>query len=422
MAGTERRSEAIWLDNRQIWLIKVQKDGVRKPFQSSTPGRKGKREAEAQADEWLESGQEDMSFRLAWQQFLDYQETHSGHGNYTNHEYAGRLYILPNIRATQISKIRPMQWQGCIDAVIEKGLSRRTAINVRSSIMAFLAYADRMRWKTHPLKEGDLTVNQAPPPKKKKILQPDAVEKLMTHSTVEKRGKEYEAFYIHSWRFTVLTGMRRGEVYGLQWADLDGNIISISRSVNKFNEMTTGKNDNAQRDVVLSSVAMQTLAAQRQMLDAMGIRTKWIFPDEWGERSDPNRAYKQWQFFCRTHDIESSIHEMRHTYISMMKNDLPEQMLKDLVGHSVDMDTFGVYGHVVDSEQARAKVLMDATFNRILEGIQPTAPAELPPQVGKVARGHVDTRHTDEAKAQEALKTGFVQHAKRGRPRKDSKA
>ena len=73
-------------------------------------------------------------------------------------------------------------------------------------------------------------------------------------------------------------------------------------------------------------------------------------------------------------------------------------------------------------EQERAKVLMDATFNRILGGAQPTAPAELPPQVGKIARGHVDTRHTDAAKAQEALKTGFVQHAKRGRPRKDSKA
>ena len=96
--------------------------------------------------------------------------------------------------------------------------------------------------------------------------------------------------------------------------------------------------------------------------------------------------------------------------------------IKDLVGHSVDMDTFGVYGHVVDREQERAKTLMDATFNRILGGAQPTAPAELPPQVGKIARGHVDTRHTDAAKAQEALKTGFVQHAKRGRPRKDSKA
>lgn len=84
-------------------------------------------------------------------------------------------------------------------------------------------------------------------PQKRKILQPDAVEK---------RGKLQEALCIHSWRYTALTGMRRGEVYGLQWKDLDDNVVCI----NKFNEQTTGKNDNAQREVGLSDAAMQTLA------------------------------------------------------------------------------------------------------------------------------------------------------------------
>ena len=84
------------------------------------------------------------------------------------------------------------------------------------------------------------------------------------------------------------------------------------------------------------------------------------------------------------------------------------------------MDTFGVYGHVVDREQERAKTLMNATFDRLLDGAKPTAPAELPPQVGQVARGHIDTRHTDAAKARAALQSGFVQPAKRGRPKKSS--
>ena len=63
---------------------------------------------------------------------------------------------------------------------------------------------------------------------------------------------------------------------------------------------------------------------------------------------------------------------------------------------------------------------MNKTFDRLLDGAQPTTPTELPPQVGKIARGHVDTRHTDAAKAQAALQSGFVQHVKRGRPRKSS--
>lgn len=418
MAATERRSEAIWIESRKMWLIKVQKDGVRKPFQSSTPGRKGKREAEAMADEWLTSGKSDMPFLLAWEKFLDYQLKQNGSANYRNHESIGRIHLLPNIRTTKLSKIKPLDWQRCIDIAEEKGLSKRTVTNIRGSITAFLAYADRERWQTIELKKKDIVISDVPEQKEKKILQPDDVQKLMQNSTVEKRGKEYQAFYIHSWRFTVLTGMRRGEVYGLQWDDLHGDVVSIARSINTLNEMTNGKNSNARRDVKLSSMAMQTLQAQRNMLDAMGIQSEWVFPDEWGERSDPNRAYKQWQFFCRTHGVSSTIHEMRHTYISMMKNDMPEQMLKDLVGHSVSMDTYATYGHVVNTEMERAKQIMDATFQRFLGGVDLQAPAELPPQVGKVARGHIDTRHTDAIKAQERRPRLPVKTAQRGRPRK----
>lgn len=81
---------------------------MRKAFQSSTPGRKGKREAEAKADDWLESGREDMNFVLAWQQFLDYQLNHNSRASYVCHESIGRNYILPNIKTTMVSKIRPM--------------------------------------------------------------------------------------------------------------------------------------------------------------------------------------------------------------------------------------------------------------------------------------------------------------------------
>lgn len=366
MAATERRAEAQWQEKRRAWVVKVQKDGMRKAFQSSTPGRKGKREAEAKADEWLESEQSEMPFQTAWKMFLDYQLKHNGKANYCNHESIGRIHLLPNIRATNVSKIKPMQWQECLDIAIGEGRSRRTVVNIRSTISAFMTYADRMRWRTIALRKGDLKVDKAPAPKKKRILQPDAVGRLMHNSTVTKRGKVEEAFYIHSWRFFVLTGMRRGEVYGLQWDDIDGSVIHIQRSINRLNEQTDGKNENARRDVMLSSMAVEVLDAQKKMLAARHIESNWVFPDEWGERSDPNKAYKQWRYFCREYDIRSTIHEMRHTYISILKNDMPEQMLKDLVGHSVNMDTYGVYGHVVNGEMERAKNIMDSTFARVL--------------------------------------------------------
>ena len=45
--------EAQWLKKQKRWQIKVQANGVRRAFTSSTPGRAGKAEANQKADEWL---------------------------------------------------------------------------------------------------------------------------------------------------------------------------------------------------------------------------------------------------------------------------------------------------------------------------------------------------------------------------------
>ena len=47
----------------------------------------------------------------------------------------------------------------------------------------------------------------------------------------------------------------------------------------------------------------------------------------------------------------------------MMKNVLPEQTIKDIVGHSVSMDTFGTYGHILEGEERRAADIIDLTFS-----------------------------------------------------------
>ena len=41
----QRTNTATWLPNQQRWQINVQKNGVRRSFTSSKPGRTGQREA-----------------------------------------------------------------------------------------------------------------------------------------------------------------------------------------------------------------------------------------------------------------------------------------------------------------------------------------------------------------------------------------
>ena len=57
----------------------------------------------------------------------------------------------------------------------------------------------------------------------------------------------------------------------------------------------------------------------------------------------------------------------------MMKNVMPEQMIKDIVGHSVSMTTFETYGHLVDGEERRAAEIIDLAYGQNLGQNESTA-------------------------------------------------
>ena len=67
----KRTNTAKWMENQRRWQINVQKDGVRRSFTSSKPGRTGQREANAKADAWLDDGSTDSSYRLS-RLYVDY--------------------------------------------------------------------------------------------------------------------------------------------------------------------------------------------------------------------------------------------------------------------------------------------------------------------------------------------------------------
>jgi len=76
--------------------------------------------------------------------------------------------------------------------------------------------------------------------------------------------------------------------------------------------------------------------------------------------------YKRWQVYCRVNDIPPvSAYEMRHTFVSVAKK-LPAGEVKDLVGHSEDMDTFGVYGHALTGEDTETAQAVNGMFLKLL--------------------------------------------------------
>ena len=74
----------------------------------------------------------------------------------------------------------------------------------------------------------------------------------------------------------------------------------------------------------------------------------------------------RWEKYCEYNDVSYiSLYEMRHTFVSIAKQ-LPEGMVKPIVGHSKTMDTFGVYGHELNGEDRKTSKELNALFFNLL--------------------------------------------------------
>ena len=362
----QRKNEAIWIEARQRWQVNVQQDGERRTFTDTALGKKGKAVAERKADKWLENRQnKDIRFYLLWNQFLAEVKETTSTSNYKKHEQMGRLWLLPEIRHKRLSKITSHDWQKVINKAYRKGLAKKSLQNIRASISAIWKYAAKGQ---HPLvRPFALTIPKNAPEKGRKILQPDSLRTLFSNDTITKNRKPTPCFFIHAWRFQVLTGMRPGEVAGLKKTDVSHRQLKIKRAINNFKEETQGKNKNARRIMVLTRRAQSVLQDQTAMLKLHGIISTWLFPGEDGDPMDPRHSYRLWRSYRQQHGITSSLYELRHTMVSVVKSDMPDPLLKMVVGHSKDMDTDGVYGHKVDGNLQRAADILDGVFDGILE-------------------------------------------------------
>lgn len=346
-----RTAEAIWIESRNRWQINVQRDGKRKTFTSSTPGRKGKHEAEAKADDWLEAGQpDDMRFDAAWAQYLSHVKATTGSSSYACTESVGRIWLLPTLGSKKLSRITLDDVQSIINAAAAKGRAYYTCFDIRRRLSRMLNYCHDRNWINSTAIMTNVTIPTTAPKSKKQAVQPDQIRFVFSCDIERFHYGHRFCFYIHAFRFFILSGVRSGELCGFRRDDFDGRTLTIRHTINSFRETRDGKNDNALRVIPLTSYALKVLQDQFDMLDRLGIHSPWIFPDKDGQQMHPHKMYQRWIYYARPHGIDVSVHELRHTFISMTQRRMPMPLLKRIVGHSASMDTGGVYGHEMDDD------------------------------------------------------------------------
>lgn len=363
-----RKGEAYWVEKRQRWQICVQSDGERRTFVDSTPGKKGKIAAEKKADHWLEHRLvgEGTRCEILLDRFAEHKKAVTSAVNYRQIDYHVRLYIKPVIGKKKISRLTENDLQAVIDRAYASGLARKTLTSIRATISAFVKYCRKEKATT--LYPESIEIPKGAKRSKKHIAQPNDLKLLFAKDQTTFYGKVVPERCIHAYRFSVITGLRFGELLGLKWADVEGDMLQIRRSINDGGDITDGKNENAQRTISVKGLARVELDAQRAQLAAEGIISEYIFPDKSADHFKQKHFRDLWYRYCEYNGISKiTPYELRHTYVSV-NDEMPDGLKRQAMGHSKSMDTNGVYGHQKVGDLDRIAEYSSDAIRKIIGG------------------------------------------------------
>jgi len=207
--------------------------------------------------------------------------------------------------------------------------------------------------------------------KPQRPLTDDEVDRLL--EAAKARGPQTYALI----SFLVGTGVRRGEVLGLRWSDVDwdNRRAAIERQIKrnagkgKEGKQTLATNAAAAsvRRVPLSDSVVESLRAQKgahdrkQAEDASWNSDGWVFLSGRGGHLDPDNASKEIVAVAEHAGVIGvSAHRFRHTAITKMANeDVHVSIAQRIAGHANVRTTLQVYRHVSDDDFMKAAVALD---------------------------------------------------------------
>lgn len=179
--------------------------------------------------------------------------------------------------------------------------------------------------------------------------------------------------------FALGTGMRRGEICGLQWGDLDLNRgrVRITHQVVQFAdgswERKEPKTDNAVRTVSLPAPIVEMLRARRAAAAAESMRVgggsidaDYVFTSMGGAKLLPTNLSQAFRQLADKIGLPGfTFHGLRHTHITtLLRDGAPAKAVSERVGHASVAFTMGVYQSVFDEDHDKLAALSAKLFSK----------------------------------------------------------
>lgn len=260
-----------------------------------------------------------------------------------------RRHIAPQIGDVPLNELATTHVSLCISSVLGKGYER-TAQLVYVVLSASMAYA---------VEKGVLSVSPV-----------SRDDRPFHHSefTGWWNAEEVARFvaanaddpFLPAWLLALTCGLRRGELLGLQWRDIDQAqmVLRVRRQrilVDGVVYERPPKSKAGIRDIPLTAELLDVLKEHRRR--QMRVRpSKYVLADANGAPISARRISLRHHAAIKRADVHYiPLHGMRHTMASLAAaSGVPIKVMQGILGHATFKVTADIYTHVDDSQRRRA--------------------------------------------------------------------
>ena len=372
-------SWTLWID-----LGRDPETGKRKQQTMTVHGTKRDAERELRATlTRLEEGAYVKPAKLTVGEYLNqwiesYVVTNTSPRTVEGYQLIVRRHLIPNLGTIPLTQLQPSHVQNYYAKALSGGrtdgnggLSARTVLHIHRVLSEALTHA--VKWQIL-IRNVALAVD---PPRPKRPEMTTLSEDQVTAFLQAAAGSQYRELFT----VAVYTGMRRSELLGLRWKDVDLDLAQLSvtktlhRTADKGFVFTEPKTAKSRRTIALSPSICILLRKLREYQIAekllLGLKFKdddLVFSKPDGAHYDPSGVTHAFKRIVKRLGLPHvRLHDLRHTHASLMlKQGIHPKIVSERLGHSNIGITLDTYSHVMPG-------LQEAAALRFEEGLQGTS-------------------------------------------------
>ncbi|NLU74445.1 site-specific integrase [Streptomyces sp. HNM0575] len=277
-----------------------------------------------------------------------------------------RLYLVPMIGAKRLESLSVGDVRRFLTR-LEKQTTAATAKESHSVLRSALTAASREELVTR-----NVASLVEPPRVVSRELSPWTLDETLTFLAAARKDPLYAAFVL-----AVTMGLRRGEIVGLRWGDvdLDNRVLYVRQQTQRRQGRLYEDDPKGRRRRVVPLPAMcvaplrwhrMRQAAAKKAAGERWQASEYVFTTRNGRPVEPRNVYRSFTRVAKDAGLRVvRLHDARHGCATLLvAAGVAPRVVMEILGHSQISITMDVYTHVVQDTQREAISHMDRLLKR----------------------------------------------------------